>query len=253
MEEAKAYRILLQMFEVIERTTHRPPRECFNQLVRYLADCVRINPLPRDEHYIGDRLLPLTVPWLEAFYKDPQDHLGTIFTDKGCANDKLGQLITPRSIVQVITQMAIGGDGTQSSEKEEQGWELVLDPCTGTGRFLVEAAVQFPYRKLVFYGVELDIDLYRAALVNMRLVAWHRPHYILCANTLIVDVAPRSSNWRYANQWHPPAWETTMTMENGQTWSVWCEERGHEVGDSPIPHRDPQAAEHQDRLQPRLL
>lgn len=232
-EKTKAYQILEQMFDIIVHNTRRPPRDCFNQLVRYLADCCRVQPLPENEHDIGKWLLPHTMPFLEAFYADPGDYLGTLFTKKGCANNDLGQIITPRPLINYINEQTIGNldDGIEEPQ-------LVLDPATGTARFLVEAARQFPKRRLIFFGVELDIDLYRAALVNMRLIAWHRPHYILRANALIVDLRPTSPNWQYANRWNPPDWKTEMSMEDGQTWVTWCNSHGHDIEDTPDPRRD---------------
>lgn len=251
-EETKAYRILLQMFEVIERTTREPPRACFNQLVRYLADCVRLRPLPEDERHVGARLMPLTMLFLEAFYEDPQDLLAPLFAEKGCANKDMGQIMTPRYIAQYINEQAIGR-ALEERENEERIWLRVLDPCVGTGMFLVEAAVQYPAANLAFYGIELDLDLYRAALVNMRLTLWGRPYYILRANTLVVDVRPHSPNWNYANQWNPPDWKTQMPMEEGGTWAEWCEAEGFEVEEAPTPRRDPESRDPEDPLQPRLM
>lgn len=251
-EETKAYRILLQMFEVIERTTREPPRACFNQLVRYLGDCVRLRPLPEDEGHVGAHLMPLTMPFLEAFYEDPQDLLAPLFAKKGCANEELGQIMTPRYIAQFINRQTIGRKLEEQAGDQEE-WISVLDPCVGSGVFLVEAAVQYPEANLILYGVELDKDLYRAALVNMRLVAWSRPHALLCANTLIVDVRPTGPNWRYANQWDPPDWKTQMVMDSGQTYAAWCAEEGFDVEEAPTPQRDPESTDVEDPLQPRLM
>jgi len=54
--EEKAFQILLTMFEVIEKATRRPSRECFNTLVRFLADCCRIHPLPKEDHPVAAQL-----------------------------------------------------------------------------------------------------------------------------------------------------------------------------------------------------
>lgn len=253
-EETKTYQVLLQMFEVIERTTQAPPRACFNQLVRYLADCVRLRPLPEDEYHIGARLMPLSMPFLKAFYEDPQDLLAPLFARKGCANENLGQIMTPRYIAQYINQEAIGRTLEERADEPED-WLTVLDPCVGSGMFLVEAAAQYPTANLVFFGVELDKDLYRAALVNMRLTAWSRPHYILCANALVVNVRPNSPNWQYANRWDPPDWKRKMVMESGQTYVEWCQEEGFDVEEAPMPQRDPdpRPLNPDDPLQPRLL
>ena len=57
-------------------------------------------------------------------------------------------------------------------------------------------------------GIEIDTDLYRAALVNMRTFALGRPYLLLRANALVVDASLDSPNWRrYANLWNPPHWQ----------------------------------------------
>ena len=54
---------------------------------------------------------------------------------------------------------------------------MILDPCTGTGRFLLDFAWRHRDKKLVLFGVDLDLDLYRAALVNMKLYAFGMPYF----------------------------------------------------------------------------
>ncbi|MDP2105589.1 MAG: hypothetical protein Q8J76_06305, partial [Desulfobulbaceae bacterium] len=51
--------------------------------------------------------------------------------------------------------------------KYEQEPITDLDPCVGTGRFLVGATLMYPKLPLLLYGVEIDLSLYRACLVNM--------------------------------------------------------------------------------------
>ena len=126
----------------------------------------------------------------------------------------------------------VGGD----RESEGDGWQLVLDPCTATGRFLLDLAWHHRDKKVALFGVELDLDLYRACLVNMKLYAFGMPYFILRADALIVDLMPASPNWRFANRWHPPAWETEMVTPNGVTFAEWKEEDGVEemAGRSPV-------------------
>lgn len=216
---AKARQVLLKMFEIIEGCTHRSSRECFNQLVRFLADCVRIQPMPESDHSVADRLIPLAETYIRACCEKPWDYLGDVFAEKKCANDKLGQIMTPEPVVRFINESTLG------QLKEDEGrWKLVLDPCTGAGRFLIDAATHYPDQKLALYGVELDPDLYRAALVNMRTYACLRPYWILCANALVANIRPDSPNWKYANLWEPPNWEEHMETEGGGTYVEWLKE-----------------------------
>lgn len=81
-----------------------------------------------------------------------------------------------------------------------------LDPATGTGRFLLVATLMYPKLPLLLYGIEIDLSLYRACLVNMAMFSNH-PYSIVCANTLMLDPhfdGPGGSLWNYGNQWDPP-------------------------------------------------
>jgi hypothetical protein len=79
------------MFEISRATTRRPDRQCFNQVVRFLADCARIHPMPKEDHPVADRLIPLAKPLLEAWYDEPYDYLGQLFSQQNCATDGMGQ------------------------------------------------------------------------------------------------------------------------------------------------------------------
>ena len=182
------------------------------------------------------------------------DYFGEVFTQRECATDRLGQMITPEPVVRFINEMAIG-----QAEGREGEWQTAIDPCCGTGRFLVDVSVRYPDRKLFLHGVEIDVDLYRACLLNMRLYSWHRPYRILCANSLAVDVRLGSPNWQYANLWDPPDWRTAMVMEDGQSYSQRMgeggasasqEAPGRQEGLSKRPELDERP---RDPFQPRLL
>jgi len=80
-----------------------------------------------------------------------------------------------------------------------------LDPCTGTGRFLIVASLMFPKLPLLLYGIEIDPSLYRACLVNMALFS-HHPYSIICADTLMIEAGycgVGSEIWDLGNRWEP--------------------------------------------------
>jgi len=226
-EHEKGYRILLTMFEITKTETRRRDRQCFNQVVRFLADCARVHPMPKEDHRVADRLIPMARPLLEAWYEEPYDYLGQLFSEKECAIEGMGQLITPPWIVSYINNSVIG-EVNEIEDDEKERWKLVLDPCTGTGRFLLDLAWHHRDKKLALFGVELDLDLYRACLVNMRVYALGMPYFILRADALIVDLMPASSNWRFSNRWNPPDWEKAMITPTGDTYFQWGEEHGFE-------------------------
>jgi hypothetical protein len=82
-----------------------------------------------------------------------------------------------------------------------------LDPCVGTGRFLLGSTLMYPKAPLLLYGIEIDLSLYRACLVNLAMFSNH-PYTIICGDTLMID--SRHSNvdskiWSLGNQWDPPS------------------------------------------------
>jgi len=133
------------------------------------------------------------------------DHLGAIFTEfelAGRAN-RMGQCLTPINVVDLIIQMTFD---INKSAKEPI---TVLDPCTGTGRFLIEATRMYPHKPLILFGIELSPTMYRATLVNMAIYSVH-PYSILCGDTLTIDEnqhAPGQKIWSIGNQWEPPSLE----------------------------------------------
>lgn len=242
-EKRKGYRILLTMFETIKKTTRAADRACFNQLVRFLADCARVHPMPKEDHAVADRLVPMIKPLLDAWYDEPYDYLGQLFGEKDCAMDEMGQIITPPWIVSYINDAVMEG----LDEEDEDRWKLVLDPCTGTGRFLLDLVWRHRDRKLTLFGVELDLDLYRACLVNMKLHGFGMPYAILRANALIVDLEPNSSNWRFANRWTPANWQTEMVTPSGETYADWRKEHG--FGEEPELEQEPGRAAARPQIQ----
>ena len=80
-----------------------------------------------------------------------------------------------------------------------------LDPATGTGRFLIGATLMYPKLPLLLYGIEIDLSLYRACLVNMAMFSNH-PYTIICADTLAIEAGycgVDSKIWSMGNRWEP--------------------------------------------------
>jgi hypothetical protein len=70
-EMRRGYRILLTMFEISKTTTRRSDRECFNQVVRFLADYARVRPMPKEDHPVADRLMHLAKACLKPGTMSP--------------------------------------------------------------------------------------------------------------------------------------------------------------------------------------
>jgi len=175
--------------------------------------------------------LDLFNAYVTAAKDSPWDYIGEIFLEQELVGP--GQNLTPRAVVELMTAMVYGTrkvDGeaewfTYNSYLNYVTWYTLthhtpprhlksmdlplhtqLDPCVGTGRFLIVASQMFPKANLVLFGIEINLSLYRACLVNMSLLSNH-PFSIICADALRLDpnkTGPTSKIWDYGNQWLPP-------------------------------------------------
>jgi hypothetical protein len=81
-EDRKGYRMLLTTFGISKTMTRRSDRECFNQVVRFLVGYARGHPMPKQDHPVADRLIPLAELLPEAWYDEPYDYLEQLFSEK---------------------------------------------------------------------------------------------------------------------------------------------------------------------------
>jgi len=204
--EGSPERILADIFEELSRTQYG--RAGWDLIVELLADKLRAEEmskyrfslLPETEHKdLADRFSDELEHYIVAAREKPWDYLGEVFIKNQLDNKSLGQHLTPKSVVDLMLQMTIG-------EKVEET-KTILDPTVGTGRFLIEATLLYPEAPLLLYGVEIDVSLYRACIVNLSMFSKH-PFAIICADFLRLDPnmsGPNSPLWVLAgNRWNPP-------------------------------------------------
>jgi len=162
----------------------------------------------------------------------PWDYIGEVY-EMDLELTQPGQNMTPRAVVEFMTKMVYPEkmlDGTDewfcyNSYLEYVTWywltyhvrpshlkpmdppfKTQLDPCVGSGRFLLVASQMMPKANLVLFGIEINLPLYRACLVNMAMFSNH-PYSIICADTLRIDpkwCGTTSKIWDLGNQWNTP-------------------------------------------------
>ncbi|MGQ9539405.1 MAG: TRM11 family SAM-dependent methyltransferase [Candidatus Bathycorpusculaceae bacterium] len=213
--------------------------------------------LPKSPHFKGNikpvkrevpkdlaervRQTGLIEEFVEAARAKPWDYIGEVFLEERLSNNRLGQMLTPRAVVQLMIQMVL----TEYKLKKERVWvdfealawaesylrtfgypplwmsealkraaenieelsrpQTILDPAVGTGRFLIEASLMNPEEPLALFGIDIDPWMYRACLVNMALFSKH-PYSIICADSLRIDekyAGPSSPLWDLGNTWQP--------------------------------------------------
>lgn len=165
-----------------------------------------------------------------AAKKEPWDHIGEVYTELGLVDP--GQNMTPRAVVEFMLKLTFGNPWrfeaklfSYNSYRDyllryytfhhvrpahlrpmEYPMQTQLDPCVGTGRFLLVASWLYPKAPLVQFGIEISLALYRACLVNMALFSKHA-YSIICADALRLDTeksGPSSPLWDLGNRWVPP-------------------------------------------------
>lgn len=183
-------------------------RNSWDLLVELLADKLRpmeleaygISLLPETKHKdLADKFSEELEHYIVAAKERPWDYLGEVFIEHRLDNTALGQNLTPKGVIDMMVKMTMG------DENEIKELKTVLDPCVGTGRFLLETSLLYPNAPLRLYGIEIDLSLYRACVVNLSLFSKH-PFTILCGNTLLLPQTCYCNHpiWLLGNRWDPP-------------------------------------------------
>ena len=177
--------------------------KAYNRMLEFLA-ADNCPPMLADigeriEWFFSDRELSEQIAGvydLSEIKSDYHDHLGDLYEEHVIGPQEAkrkGLYLTPQPVVEVICKSTLEG----AKDKEVN----ILDPCTGTGRFLLAAARYAPKGRL--FGVDRDLTMIRTAFTN---AAIHNVSmYLLHADSLRheIDIAKEDgrANWRYANRW----------------------------------------------------
>jgi len=195
--ESPPRKLLQQIMDEIELKTHQYARNNWEILIELLAHHEGIINETRHkellEHLEKTNLMDY---YGAAAKRDPWDYPGEIFQDLRLGG--MGQELTPKPVIDLMLKMTFPEKITEV--------QTLLDPCVGSGRFLIEATNLYQDAPLILFGVEVDLWLYRACLVNMKMFAKH-PYSIICADTLRLDPeksGPASPIWDLGNRWEPP-------------------------------------------------
>ncbi len=222
-EKSPPKKLLYAILQKIKRKLHYGRFRSWEILVELLAAELGITKTKHIE--LAKEVKPQIHGFIQACRKNPWDYLGEVYTEEGLVGQ--GQNMTPKAIVQFMIKAVHPDPWVYEAEvfcfasllayiiEHEVFYHMPphhlkpveipvktqLDPCVGTGRFLLEASRMYPKAPLRLYGIEISLPLYRACLVNMAIMSNH-PYYIICADTLRLD--NNSQIWRLANRWNPP-------------------------------------------------
>jgi hypothetical protein len=184
---------LLKILDQIHRHGHFGNHKSWEILVELVADYEGMIVTDYDDFSCDSDIEDLLRRHSIAAKKDPWDYLGEIFEEINLSSQRSGQFFTPRNVCTFMAKMTLPDKITKI--------QTILEPALGTGRMLLAVNEVFPDAPLIFFGVEIDLWLYRAAMVNMKMFSKH-PYGIICANSLMMgEMGPASPCWDLSSYW----------------------------------------------------
>ena len=192
------------MFDVLYHKSHDYTL-AFEQLLEFLvADHLpgmiaqfdgKLEWLLEDEDVYG-RIVGIYRENFEAIHADTYDYLGDMYVEmQGRFSQGIkGQYLTPPQICDFMTRMTLGVVDRDRPLN-------ILDPCVGTGRFLIAAGKYAP--EAVLYGIDIDNRAIRTAFANACI---HKLRMRLLNADSLAHATDWNTdagryNWKYCNHW----------------------------------------------------
>lgn len=175
-------RVLRSIHRTIQNACGENSRRCWEYMLEMLAHTSGWLTESNESKHVWDKM-PEDTPWDEfyeswmaevewakanrATFSEP---LGQLLEEIEGTNDHLGQFMTPMAIVRMMNEINLGGEAVDSKpNKNGLPKRRVLEPCCGTGRFLIDALVH--YDDVMVNAVDTDLWMVRTAMMNVRLLA----------------------------------------------------------------------------------
>lgn len=172
-------RILRGLHKTIMGHCHESPRRCWEYLLEMMAHSSGWRTDTEEAKHLWEPMADETrwlefaqcwlneVEWAKANNAPFSEPLGDLLEELEATNSNLGQFLTPVELVHVINTLTMGEpDRPLPSGRMSR---RALDPCVGTGRFMINALVH--NEGVAMHGVDLDLWMLRCAMLNVRLLA----------------------------------------------------------------------------------
>lgn len=146
------------------------------------------------------RFAEALVQLVNAFEREPGDHLGAIFMREGFGDDRNGQFFTPYEISKVMAGLTAGHEELRS-EVAEHGFITMAEPAVGAGGMVIafaEAmrAAGLNYQQHLWVDA-WDVDQTAAQMTYVQLSLMGIPAVVTRGNTLSREVF-----WRWPTPAH---------------------------------------------------
>jgi hypothetical protein len=240
----EAFNILRSIHKDIQNQCHENSRRCWEYLVEMIAHSTG---WPTDTNEsghlsgnIGDenRFVEFAECWLEevTYAKENRvpfsEPIGELLEHLEATNLHFDQYFTPMSVVRLLNEINL-----HDLDTPENGYARGLDPCCGTGRFMIDALVFND--KLIMGNLDIDLWMQRVAKINARLLArwtnlpvsigpWEavkagRARFIW-GDSLMVDLGFKP-NWSLSWYWTPQHWQADLKIEGyAGNYNQWLED-----------------------------
>lgn len=179
------FRVLKAIHKTIQDHCHESGRRCWEYLLEMIAHSSGWQTDTCEAKHLWDKMANedrwgefleswmAEVEWAKRNRAPFSEPFGELLEHIEGTNDSLGQYFTPMSIVRVMNEMTIGA--IDETHTDGMPTHRALDPCVGTGRFMIDALVHND--GLLMHGVDLDLWMLRCAMLNVRLLAkWTSLH-----------------------------------------------------------------------------
>ena len=225
------FQIINSLHQSIQGHCHENSRRCWEYLVEMLAMTTGWRTETDESKALWEPMRdePRWAEFVEAWVAEVayakknnlafSEPLGELLEHIEGTNHHWDQYFTPMQVVHAMNEMTFS-----DQEEETEGYIHGLDPCCGTGRFMLDALV-FNDR-LIMGSVDLDPWLMRTAKLNARILAnWTTLHEkteywdamlagrarFIWGDALVVDLR-FSLNWLLSWYWTPKPWQSDLKV-----------------------------------------
>ena len=194
--------MLERMYEILGRSSPDPVT-AWDRLVEFIAtdNCGallqeldhKFEWLLKDHKHVDELMNVYDSQLLESDY---HDYLGEMYLER--IAPKIPGHPEKRTLVTMKQAERIAHDALCKGKAEQ----LVLDPCVGSGRFLLAAHKAAP--KAILCGVDTDLRMLRIALTNCVIhnIPVHLLHADVDKHEIDISSEDGEYNWQYANKWY---------------------------------------------------